>query len=133
MGIEEGTFWDEHWVLYGNQFDNKFHIYKKKSKFCLVNIDTEQKDLGDIKKYLRAEITEHSFPLLGQPVKEKGIFFFEIYCQIGFHTTPSAHPKRCPLQYPSPTLPPSHPHQSSVFSQFLRVSYIYIPFINKKW
>ena len=30
MGIEEGTFWDEHWVLYGNQFDNKFHIKKKK-------------------------------------------------------------------------------------------------------
>ena len=30
MGIEEGTFWDEHWVLYGNQFDNKFHILKKK-------------------------------------------------------------------------------------------------------
>ena len=29
MGIEEGTFWDEHWVLYGNQFDNKFHILKK--------------------------------------------------------------------------------------------------------
>ena len=29
MGIEEGTFWDEHWVLYGNQFDNKFHIFKK--------------------------------------------------------------------------------------------------------
>ena len=23
MGIEEGTCWDEHWVLYGNQFDNK--------------------------------------------------------------------------------------------------------------
>lgn len=32
MGIEEGTFWDEHWVLYGNQFDNKFHIKKKKEK-----------------------------------------------------------------------------------------------------
>ena len=30
MGIEEGTFWDEHWVLYGNQFDNKLHILKKK-------------------------------------------------------------------------------------------------------
>ena len=30
MGIEEGTCWDEHWVLYGNQFDNKFHIFKKK-------------------------------------------------------------------------------------------------------
>ena len=26
MDIEEVTFWDEHWVLYGNQFDNKFHI-----------------------------------------------------------------------------------------------------------
>ena len=32
MGIEEGTFWDEHWVLYGNQFDNKLHILKKKEK-----------------------------------------------------------------------------------------------------
>ena len=32
MGVEEGTFWDEHWVLYGNQFDNKFHILKKKKK-----------------------------------------------------------------------------------------------------
>ena len=30
MGIEEGTFWDEHWVLYGNQCDNKLHILKKK-------------------------------------------------------------------------------------------------------
>ena len=29
MGIEEGTCWDERWVLYGNQFDNKFHIFKK--------------------------------------------------------------------------------------------------------
>ena len=29
MGIEEGTCWDEHWVLYGNQFDNKFHIKEK--------------------------------------------------------------------------------------------------------
>ena len=28
MCIEEGTCWDEHWVLYGNQFDNKFHIKK---------------------------------------------------------------------------------------------------------
>ena len=30
MGIEEGTFWDEHWVLYRNQSDNKLHIVKKK-------------------------------------------------------------------------------------------------------
>ena len=29
MGIKEGTCWDEHWVLYGNQFDNKFHIKKR--------------------------------------------------------------------------------------------------------
>ena len=34
MGIEEGT--DEHWVLYGNQFDNKFHILKKKKKHNTV-------------------------------------------------------------------------------------------------
>ena len=32
MGIEEGIFWGEHWVLYGNQFDNKLHILKKKQK-----------------------------------------------------------------------------------------------------
>ena len=32
MGIEEGTCWDEHWVLYGNQFDNKFNIKKIKKK-----------------------------------------------------------------------------------------------------
>ena len=29
MGIEEGIFWDEHWVLHGNQFDDKFHVLKK--------------------------------------------------------------------------------------------------------
>ena len=34
MGIEEGTCWDEHWVLYGNQFDNKFYE-KKGSKMQL--------------------------------------------------------------------------------------------------
>ena len=33
MGIEEGTFWDEHWVLYGNQFDSKFHLLKKKDDY----------------------------------------------------------------------------------------------------
>ena len=32
MGIKEGIFWDEHWVLYGNQFDNKFHILKKQKQ-----------------------------------------------------------------------------------------------------
>ena len=29
MGTEEGTCWDEHWVLYGNQFDNKLYLKKK--------------------------------------------------------------------------------------------------------
>ena len=42
MGIEEGIFWDEHWVSYGNQFDNKFHIIKKikikKGIVAVVNI-----------------------------------------------------------------------------------------------
>ena len=38
MGIEEGTFWDEHWVLYGNQFDNKFHILKKKKQGYSCNL-----------------------------------------------------------------------------------------------
>ena len=32
MGTEEGTRWGEHRVLYGNQFDNKFHIKIKKKK-----------------------------------------------------------------------------------------------------
>ena len=43
MGIEEGTFWDEHWVLYGNQFDNKFHILKK-------NIKSNKKYIKDLNK-----------------------------------------------------------------------------------
>ena len=34
MGTEEGTGWDEHWVLYGNQSDNTFHI--KKKRFTLL-------------------------------------------------------------------------------------------------
>ena len=51
MGIEEGTFWDEHWVLYGNQFVNKFHIYKKKevglhetkeNEFCTAKISSKE-------------------------------------------------------------------------------------------
>ena len=34
---EEGTCWDEHWVLYGNQFDNKFHILKKNLEGVIHN------------------------------------------------------------------------------------------------
>ena len=36
MGIEEGTCWDEHWVLYGNQFNNKIYIKKKRVSFPWV-------------------------------------------------------------------------------------------------
>ena len=32
MGIEEGTCWDEHWVFYGSQFDNK--LYLEKEIYC---------------------------------------------------------------------------------------------------
>ena len=32
MGIEEGTCWDEHCVLYIGQFDNK--LYFKKIQLC---------------------------------------------------------------------------------------------------
>ena len=45
MGIEEGTFWDEHWVLYGNQFDNKFHILEKKKKIVV------RREIGKIEPY----------------------------------------------------------------------------------
>ena len=29
IGIQEGSCWDEHRVLYGNQCDNKFHLKNK--------------------------------------------------------------------------------------------------------
>ena len=32
MGIEEGTCWDEHWALYGNQCVNKLCLKKQKQK-----------------------------------------------------------------------------------------------------
>ena len=32
MGIEEGTCWDEHWVLYVSQFDNKLYLKQNKNK-----------------------------------------------------------------------------------------------------
>ena len=45
-----------------------------------------------------------------------------IYCQIGFHTTSSAHPNRFPHQCPSPTFPfPPAPHQPSACSQYLSI------------
>ena len=43
MGMEEGTCWDEHWVLYGNQFDHKLYFVKKtkKQKTKKLSIDEE--------------------------------------------------------------------------------------------
>ena len=51
MGIEEGTFWDEHWVLYGNQFDNKLHILKKKKDFFHWNV----KDPDTVQAYSKMQ------------------------------------------------------------------------------
>ena len=34
---EGGTCWDEHWVLYGNQFDNIVNSNKKKKKLAQEN------------------------------------------------------------------------------------------------
>ena len=45
------------------------------------------------------------------------LFFNIIYCQIGFHTTPSAHPKKCSLQCNHPLSPTPHPPSTlSLFS-----------------
>ena len=41
MGIEEGTCRDEHRVLYGKQFHNKFHIKKMKIKIKFGKIKTK--------------------------------------------------------------------------------------------
>ena len=35
IGIQEGTFWDEYWVLYGNQFDNKLYLKSYKIKVSI--------------------------------------------------------------------------------------------------
>ena len=43
MGIEEGTFWDKHWVLYGNQFDNKLHILKTTTTTTTTTTETGPK------------------------------------------------------------------------------------------
>ena len=44
MGIE-GTCWDEHWVLYGNQFDNKFHNKKKRKWQATIFLSCEVQDI----------------------------------------------------------------------------------------
>ena len=37
MGIEEGSCWDEHWVLYVSQFDNKLYLKINKKSSCVYN------------------------------------------------------------------------------------------------
>ena len=36
MGMEEGTCWEEHWVLYVSQFDNTLYL-KKEFKLWIVS------------------------------------------------------------------------------------------------
>ena len=47
MGIEEGTFWDEHWVLYGNQFGvlaSAAHILKLETNLAINFIYWKKKN-----------------------------------------------------------------------------------------
>ena len=53
MGIEEGIFWDEHWVLYGNQFDNKCHILKRKYVKNATNCEGKKYLCLDISFYMQ--------------------------------------------------------------------------------
>ena len=70
MGIEEGTCWDEHWVLYGNQFDNKFHIKKKTYIYTYIYIY--------IYIYIYANLfslPKYSLKLTNQEMRMSGLIF----------------------------------------------------------
>ena len=43
MGIEEGTCWDEHWVLYGNQLDNNLYLKKRKKEIQAQQLPSKWK------------------------------------------------------------------------------------------
>ena len=51
MGTEEGTCWDEHWVSYGNQFDNKLYLILKKEmlsyfeRLCATKVKQTDKEI----------------------------------------------------------------------------------------
>ena len=64
MGIEEGTCWEEHWVLYGNQFDNKFHIKRKKKK-KKESLDSGKKN-QNLKRCLGRAVGQVQRPTLAQ-------------------------------------------------------------------
>ena len=111
MGIEEGTFWDEHWVLYGNQFVNKFHIKKKKRTSHIQRL-TSYKGVLDAKicifdlAWKKAKVDE--FPLCGHVVSDKyeqlssealetacifaSKFMVKSYGKDGFHIQVQLHP-----------------------------------------
>ena len=46
MGIEEGTCWDEHRVLYGNQLDNKLYKNIKQTKKTQETCKMESKNMA---------------------------------------------------------------------------------------
>ena len=60
--------------------------------------------------------------------KERRFIFKNIiYCQIGFRTTPSAHPNKCPPPCPSPTFPSPPPDMNWILLVFIKIirDYIY--------
>ena len=64
------------------------------------------------------------------------VYFFIlniIYCQIGLHTTPSAHSNRCPSQCPSLIFPapPTSPSTLSLFFVFKSLLWVCLPFCLK--
>ena len=62
MGIEEGTFWDEHWVLCGNQFVNKFHIKKKRFFKNLCTQHGPQTHNPEIKSHMHYPLSQPDTP-----------------------------------------------------------------------
>ena len=68
MGREEGTCWDKHWVLYGNQFDNKLPIKK-------MNFYPLEKNLY-LKKYPYLEIfpTNRAISMLSKTKHIRSMF-----------------------------------------------------------
>ena len=76
MGIEEGTCWDGHWVLYGNQFDNKFHIKKRPKKRIPyprnMNIHSRFSSQGELLSDLHfSKESEHSLENCWETQEEK--------------------------------------------------------------
>ena len=68
MGTEESTCWEEPWVLYGSQFDNKFHIKKQSFNIYLFSREREtetESKWGRGRDRGRHRIQRNSSPALG--------------------------------------------------------------------